>query len=416
MHCLFLLGLILRFAGDGPGPKAARDLPEALEDPGVSEALVHVDRHRDQTAEQLRDLGAIISPSGHEHERAEAVEGRMRAIGLTDVRVDTSPNAVGVIPGTSGSSLVFIATLDDLKTVAEHQRTVGPPRIEEERVVGPGTNTSSTTAALLAAAEAIIASGLKPTHDLVFAAVAQEETGLVGVKNLYEELGDRALAYVDVLGDGRRISYGALVIHWWKVIGHGPPGHTLRGGLPNVNRGLARAVDRILGLPQPELHEDRRTAINISVLQSGAVFNHKPATGWFSLDVRSLDAPIVEEIEKDVGDILEEVGRETETRLVMEPFHLTPGGQIPGARESDLVRTSAAIARHLGFEEPTLSDRGSSNMNLPIGRGTPAIGLGGQRGGRRGFPDEWADIPAMIDTAKHVVLLAATMGGARTMP
>ncbi len=416
MHKLILSTLFLGLISDGPGPHAVRSLPEALEDRGVVEALTHIDRNRIQTAELLRQIGGIVSPSGHEHERAEAVAERMRAIGLSSVRVDGSPNAIGVVPGESGRSLVFIATLDDLKTVAEHQKTVGPPRIEAERVVGPGTNTSSTTAALLAAAEAIVASGLKPTHELVFAAVAQEETGLVGIKNLYEELGDRAMAYVNVLGDGRRISYGAIVIHWWKVVGHGPPGHTLGGGLPNVNRGLARAIDRILGLPQPERHSERRTTINISILQSGSVFNHKPETGWFSLDVRSLDGPIVEEIEKDVRGILEEVGRETETRLVMEPFHLTPGGQIPGARESDLVRTSEAIASHLGFEEPALSDRGSSNMNLPIGRGTLAIGLGGQRGGRRGFPDEWADIPSMIDTAKHVVLLAATMGGAQSRP
>ena len=75
------------------------------------------------------------------------------------------------------------------------------------------------------------------------------------------------------------------------------------------------------------------------------------------------------------------------------------------------VRNSEAIARYLGFE-PTLRNSGSSNMNYPIGRGTPAIGLGGQRGGRRAYPDEWADIPSMIATAKHVVLLAATMGGA----
>jgi hypothetical protein len=52
-------------------------------------------------------------------------------------------------------------------------------------------------------------------------------------------------------------------------------------------------------------------------------------------------------------------------------------------------------------------------MNAAIGRGTPAIGLGGQRGGRRAYPDEYANIPAMLDMAKHVVLLAATMGGAR---
>jgi len=389
-----------------------RSLDEALGDDAVKAALAYVVDHRSETVGFLREIGGIVSPSGHEHARAEAVADRMREIGLSDVRVDDSPNAVGVIPGKSGRALVFISTLDDLATVAENQKTEGQPRVEGDRVVGPGTNTSSTTAAMLGAAEAILAAGLEAHHDLVFAAVAQEETGLVGIENLYEDLGDRVLGYVDVLGDGRRISYGAIVIHWWKVVGAGPPGHSLRGGLPNVNQGLSRAVDRILGLPLPEREEGSRTVVNISILRSGEVFNHKPESGWFSLDVRSLNPSAVTEIEMNVRRILQEVGRETDTKLEMEPFHLTPGGQLPGARESELVRTSAAIARFLGFD-PTFSNGGSSNMNLPIARGTPAIGLGGQRGGRRGFADEWADVPAMIDTAKHVVLLASTVGGAR---
>ena len=405
--CLSVVGASLVVTG----PPTVRNLNEALEDESVTAALAYIESHRPQTADLLRQIGSVISPSGQEHERAKRVAGRMREIGLSEVRVDESPNAVGVIPGRSGRALVFIATLDDLATVAEHQKAQGPPSLEGDRVVGPGTNTSSTTAAMLAAAEAMVAAGLTPKHDLVFAAVAQEETGLVGMRNLYEELGARALAYVDVLGDGRRISYGALVIHWWRVVGHGPPGHSLGGGLPNVNRALARAIDDIFDLPQPEREKDKQTVVNISMIQSGSVFNHKPATGWFSLDIRSLDAPVVEEIETDVRSILTSVGDETEIRLEMEPFQLTPGGQIQGARDSDLVRTSEAIARYLGFE-PTLRNTGSSNMNYPIGRGTPAIGLGGQRGGRRAYPDEWADIPAMIATAKHVLLLAATMGGA----
>lgn len=387
-------------------------LDAALADAGVIAALDYIENHQDETATFLAELGAIRSPSGEEHERAERVAGRMRAIGLSNVRVDESPNAIGVIPGKSGRALVFIGTLDDLAPVAEHQKTSGPPRIVDERVVGPGTHTASTTAAMLAAAEAIIAAGLVPEHDLIFAAVAQEETGLVGMKNLYRDLGDRALAYVDVLGDGRRISYGAIVIHWWRVVGHGPAGHSLGGGLPNVNRGLARAIDAIFALPQPERERDSRTVINISMVRSGAVFNHKPESGWFSLDIRSLDESVVATIEADVRAILERVGAETETSLTLEPFSLTPGGQIPGARDSELVTTSEAIARHLGFE-PSLSNRGSSNLNVAIGNGTMAIGLGGERGGRRAQPEEWASIPAMMDTARHVLLLGATLGGAR---
>ena len=411
MRVMLLVLAGLAGATARPAEPAGRTLEAALADAGVVGALEDIDARRDVTSNLLREIGGIVSPSGQEHERAERVAAEMRAIGLARVRVDSSPNAIGVIPGTSGKALVFVSTLDDLATVAEHQREAPPPRVEGDRVVGPGVNTSSTTAAMLSAAKALVDHGLTPEHDLVFAAVAQEETGLTGMKALYEEMGDRAFAYVDVLGDGRRISYGALSIHWWKVVGHGPIGHTLRGGLPNVNRGMARAIDAILGLPQPERHADQRTVINISMIRSGAVFNHKPETGWFSLDIRSLDADVVDAIEEDVRAILARVGAETETELVLEPFQLTPGGQIPAARDSELVRASEAISRHLGFE-PELGNSGSSNMNVAIGAGTLAIGLGGQRGGGRGHADEWAGIPAMIDTAKHVLLLAATVGGA----
>lgn len=387
-----------------------QDLSILVERSDVQRALGYVDAHRTETAAFLATIGGIISPSGAEHERARAVAARMRQIGLRDVVVDEQPNVMGVLPGRSGKALVFVATLDDLATVAENQRMAkAPPRVDGARVVGPGTNTSLTSAAILAAAQALIEAGIQPEHDLVFAAVAQEETGLVGMKALFAQWRDRAVAFVDVLGDGRSISYGAIGIHWWKVVAEGPPGHTLGGGLPNVNQGIGRAVDRILQLPHPTQHRDARTRINIAQIHSGAVFNHKPATGWFSLDVRSMEGDVIEAIEGEVREILVRVSEETQTRLAMEPYQLTPGGQIEGMRESALVLSAVAVSRFVLDEEPRLGDSGSSNMNVAIGAGFPAIGLGGSRGGARGQPEEWADIDAMLRTAKHVLLLGLSM-------
>lgn len=389
---------------------AQRSLMDALSDPAVAGALADIDARRDRHASWLATIGGIVSPSGHEHERAEAVAAEMRRVGLQQVEVDEAPNAIGVIPGRSGKALVFISTLDDLATVAEHQRAAGaPPRVEGDRVVGPGTNTSFTTVAMVGAAEALIARGVQPAHDLVFAAVAQEETGLKGMAALYTRYRDRAIAFVDILGDGTSISYGAMTLHWWRILASGPPGHSLGGGVPNVNQGIGRAVDRILQLPHPERHADTRTVINVAMLQSGAVFNHKPDSGWFSLDIRSLDGRHVEAVESSVRDILAQVTAETGITFGMEPFQLTPGGQIPGFERSPLVTTSVAIAHHLGVTGQ-LGNAGSSNMNVALGQGSPAIGLGGSRGGQRGSADEWADIPAMLRTAKHVLLLGATIG------
>jgi hypothetical protein len=69
-------------------------------------------------------------------------------------------------------------------------------------------------------------------------------------------------------------------------------------------------------------------------------------------------------------------------------------------------------ARALGVT-PSLGNAGSSNLNVAIAGGTLAIGLGGERGGARAEPGEFADIPSMLRTAKLVARLASVMGQQR---
>lgn len=408
---LSLLLAISVFAS--PWASAQRGLDDALSDAKVIQGLLSISESRDLAARQLVQIGGIISPSGEELERAQAVAALMEEVGLQDVEVTDSPNAIGRIPGTSGKAIVFVATLDDLATVAEHQRAAKrPPTIEGDRVVGPGTNTSLTTVALLLAARTLVNQGVVPEHDIVFAAVAEEETGLKGMRALYNNYQNRALAFIDVLGEGSGISYGALGIHWWKITAFGPPGHTLNGGLPNVNQAIGRAVDRILQIPEPQLYENRRTRLNVAILNSGAVFNHKPESGWFSLDVRSLDPEHIESMELQTRKIISDVSDELGIAMEMEAVSKTPPGQIPGALESALVKDSIAISEFLG-SSPRLSNAGSANLNVAIAGGTLSIGISSERGGRRGFSDEWADLPVLERTAKNVFLTAITQANAR---
>jgi acetylornithine deacetylase/succinyl-diaminopimelate desuccinylase-like protein len=406
-----IAGLCIALSLSAPA-LAQRPLDNTINDPAVQRGLAQIDATRNLSAQQLVTIGGIISPSGQELERAQAVAALMREIGLQDVEITASPNAIGRIPGSSGKAIVFVATLDDLATVAEHQRAAGtPPVIEGDRVVGPGTNTSLTTIALLSAARALIEQGFTPEHDIVFAAVAEEETGLRGMRALYADYEDRALEFIDVLGEGSSLSYGALGIHWWRVHAYGPPGHTLNGGLPNVNQAIGRAVDRILQIPDPALFDERRTRLNVAILSSGAVFNHKPETGWFSLDVRSLDPEHIASMEQQTQAILTQVTAELGISFEMESVSKTPPGQIPGALNSELVQNSIAISNFLGTD-PTLSNAGSANLNVAIAGGTLSIAISSERGGQRGFADEWADLEVLQRTAKNVFLTAITQANA----
>jgi hypothetical protein len=227
----------------------------------------------------------------------------------------------------------------------------------------------------------------------------------------YPRFNKRAVGLVEILGDGHRIEFNAAgAIAWWRVTAHGPEGHTVQGGLPNVNQAIARAVDAIFSLPEPKRFRDRETAINVAVLRSGEVFNHKPATGWFSVDVRSRDRSTVELVGKKIRRIVDRVGRETGIRLEMEPDFHSLGGTIAGARDSVLTRAAVAASRYLGYQ-PELSEQGCCNMRVAVAGGTLAIGLHGDRGGGRGTADEWANLPDLMNAARQVVLVAAAVGG-----
>ena len=139
------------------------------------------------------------------------------------------------------------------------------------------------------------------------------------------------------------------------------------------------------------------------------MFNHKPETGWFSLDVRSLDQVHIDTMEAKVRNILSEVTDELGLKFEMEVVSITPPGQIEGALKSSLVQTSRKISNYLGGN-PRLSNAGSANLNVSIAGGTLSIGISSERGGRRGFPDEWANILTMMRTAKNVFLTAITIG------
>lgn len=404
---LVLLAFTFLFTPSRKGASQALDLSFS---PTLQKLVAELMQKDEEASQMLMEIGGIISPSGQEHQRAEAVRKHMERMGLEQIRVDNAPNVMGIIPGQTDEMLVFISTLDDLAGVAEHQKAQNtPPYREADKVIGPGTNTSSITVSMLLAAEALKKSGIKPYYTLVFAGVAQEETGLQGMKSLFDQYSDKAVAFVDILGDGRSISYGALGIHWYKVIVNGPPGHSLGGGTPNVNQGIGRAIDQILNVPISQEMKDRRTIMNVGKIESGNVFNHKPEEGWFSLDIRSLDAETIAYLEKQVDEILVKVGAETGTTLRKEPFQITPGGQIPGFSDGELVNLAKSVSLMMGFE-PRLSNSGSSNMNVALGAGKPAIGLGGERGGRRGFEDEWADIGAMLRAAVQVLLIGALYG------
>lgn len=341
-----------------------------------------------------KELSSIYAPSGNELDRARYLVELFRSYGIENAHIDRSGNAVALIDGGGRPTLAFLVTMDDLATVAGLVKNSDEPIEEEGKLRGPGTNIGAICTAGLGLARLFTQNQIKFKGQIYIVGVVQEETGLKGAKGFIEDHKEQLDYVIDVLGGASRISYGGLGIHWFKVHYTGPRGHTLRGMGPNVTKGVARSISRLYNIPLPN-----ETYLNITMMGAGKVYNHKSDDGWHSVDLRSIDDEKLRKVKREIYRVASEVAEKEELGWWIEPFSKTPAGRLSGARDSKLVRIAEEASILLGAE-PQLTDRGSSNMNAALSEGIPAIGIGGNRGGKRGTTDEYANIDANMQAIK----------------
>jgi acetylornithine deacetylase/succinyl-diaminopimelate desuccinylase-like protein len=361
------------------------------ESPIVKEVFKELEAIKPEIIEEWKRIARIYAPSGKEGPRAEYLTGKFREYDIENAHIDCHGNAVALIEKGEGPTVAFLATMDDLATVADLVKTWDKPIEERDgRLMGPGTNIGSICAAGLGLARLFILPEVNFDGRIYIVGVTQEETGLAGTKGFIGDHPGELDYIVDMMGGAGRMSYGALGIHWFKVHYKGPRAHTLRGPGTNVTKGVAKSVTRIFSL---ELPPD--SFLNISMLGAGKVYNHRSDDGWHSVDLRSVDNDALKGVKDEILGIAEETAKEEELEWWIEPFSETPASQIPGARESKLVRVAEEVTRLMGIE-PSLSNRGSCNMNAGVAVGISTISTGGDRGGGRDSQEEYANIePAM---------------------
>jgi acetylornithine deacetylase/succinyl-diaminopimelate desuccinylase-like protein len=123
------------------------------------------------------------------------------------------------------------------------------------------------------------------------------------------------------------------------------------------------------------LPTDVSTNLNIGMLGGSEVVNAKAADAWFTVDLRSTSNEVIADLEQKINAILKEEAEREKLIIRTERISATPSSQIPGHRDSPLVKTAEAVHRAFGFE-PNISLTGSNNGNVALLAGIPAISMG----------------------------------------
>lgn len=356
-------------------------------------------------AERILDewgrIALIPAPLGAEHRRAELI-AEFAGASADTVEIDRAGNVVATVDGDDpdGETLTFLATMDDLDTVAELRAATDLLVRDGDRFVGPATETTSSDASALSILR-FVGREARPWRRLTVAWVLGEETGLTGVRALVAERGDRLGSVIDLMGGVGTVSWNAVGFAGLEVEFSSAPRHTLYGGTSEVPDAIARFVTALHTdrFPRhgPPFDADPLTARRVNQLHAGSVFNHSPATGVVGLDIRSTDPGELADVETRTRAAAEQAAADAGVQVTIRDGERQPAIVLPGGRDHRLVRALAHAITEIG-RQPVLRSWSSSNINVCYAAGLEGIVHDAtHRGGGRGTADEWTDIPGVLD-------------------
>jgi len=331
----------------------------------------YLDRLLDLTIQ----IQQIPAPTFAEGRRAASMRERFAAEGLADVAADPLGNVFARLPG-EGSAAPLI--------VSAHLDTVFPPetdlhvRREADRIIGAGIGDNSIgVAALIGLVWRLRERGVQLPGDLWLAAdVGEEGLGdLRGMRAVVERFGAGVQAYLVIEGMALgHIYQRAIGVQRFRIIAKTAGGHAWSDhGQPSAVHELAALVTQLTALPLPC---GPRTTLNVGKMAGGMAVNALAAEAALELDLRSESQRTLADLVGRVEQIVRTANKPGVT-VTRESIGQRPPGAIPA--DHPLVRLAEECLRAQGIEPSLIS--GSTDVNLPLSRGYPALALGVTTGG-----------------------------------
>jgi tripeptide aminopeptidase len=367
--------------------------------------------HQPQVRHTLLEIVRIPAPPFHEQPRAEFFLERFRSLGLTNAHVDDEGNALAELALETSSDAPCIL-------ISAHLDTVFPPgthcqpveRTDSPRIHCPGIcDNGAGLSALLAIAAALRYARINPLATILFAAnVGEEGEGdLRGMRYLFERgpYRGRIAAAIALEGSGTStVVTRALGSLRFRVTITGPGGHSWSdAGAPNPILLLSRALADIADLP---LSHAPVTTLNVGHISGGTSVNSIPSSATALIELRSTSTEHLHSEASEIRRILEYTVAAQSATSQPPSLHLETIGDRPAASLTDdsaLLSTLRAVDRHLTL--PTEQRLGSTDANLPLSLGIPALAIGtGGIGGNIHTIEEWYD-PTGRETALRRILL-----------
>lgn len=328
----------------------------------------------------------IPAPTFHEEKRGRLVRDLFAAEGLEDVSMDALGNVYARAAGRTKGSRPLV--------VSAHLDTVFPENIdlkirkEDGKVIAPGIGDNSLgVAALFGIHWALQRNAIELDGDLwLVANVGEEGLGdLRGMRAVVDRFGREVVGYLVLEGLALgQVYHRAVGVERHRIRAITAGGHSWSDyGQPSAIHELASLITRITSIHLPS---EPRTTMNVGTISGGTGVNVVASESVCELDLRSEDPGVLQRVVDQVEGLLADANREG-VMVNGEVIGQRPAGQIPP--HHPFVRLALDCTRASGVQAVLAG--GSTDANVPLSLGVPAVVMGVTTGGGAHTIHEYID-------------------------
>ena len=365
--------------------------------PAVQAGCAQLATSVEATLEEAIAIQQVAAPTFAERERARLMVQRFEALGLNDVEMDAEGNVYGRLPGREAGAGVLVSAHLDTVFPAQTDLTV---QRKGNRVYGPGIGDNSMgTAGLLRLA--MVLSEHTPRRDVWFVANVCEE-GLGNLKGMWTVVRrlQPKIGAVVVLEGGMygSVIHKAIGVHRRRLTVTTDGGHSWSDfGTPSAIHELCRIGAVLAGM---KVSKKPRTSYNLGVIEGGTSINTIAATATALLDLRSEEPKGLRQLTDKVDRILLQARRKG-VDVRSEVIGERPAGVI--SLKHPLVQAALASLKWVGHDDPQ-PRMGSTDANVPLSMGIPAVCIGITVGKNPHRLDEYIELAPLKEGLQHCYL------------